>query len=113
MAENSGFPWRGNLRLSWIFDPQLWLELFVTSNLAVLAADIYLAHSVNQFRRPAEYIPLYFSLAAPLILILGMIWKWVLARDIAWRWLGYLVAWSALLVGFGGVIYHLDSHFFV
>lgn len=113
MAANNGLSLLSHRRLSWIYDPQLWLELFVASNLAVLAADIYLAHSVNQFRRPEEYIPLYFSLAAPLILVLGMIWKWVLDRDVAWRWLGYLVAWSALLVGLSGVIYHLDSHFFV
>ena len=31
-----------------------------------LTFDIYLAHSVNQFRRPAEYIPLIFSAMAPL-----------------------------------------------
>lgn len=99
-------------RLAWIYDQQLWLELFATSNFAVLAADIYLAHSVNQFRRPEEYIPLYFSLIAPLVLGLGMIWKWILDSDLAWRWLGYLVAWSALLVGLAGVLYHLDSRFF-
>lgn len=98
--------------LAWIYDQQLWLELFVTSNLAVLAADIYLAHSVNQFRQPAEYIPLYFSLVAPLILLLGIVWRWVLDNTTAWKWLGYLVGWSALLVGLAGVIYHLDSSFF-
>jgi len=54
-------------RVAWIFDLELLLELFVASNLAVLAADIVLAHSVNQFRKPAEYIPLYFSAAAPLV----------------------------------------------
>ena len=38
-------------RLHWAHDPQLWVELFVTVNLAILAADIYLAHSVNHFQR--------------------------------------------------------------
>ena len=50
---------------SWYAEPRLLLELFVLVNLAFLSLDIYLAHSVNEFRRPAEYIPLYFSLAAP------------------------------------------------
>jgi hypothetical protein len=112
MAPDGRFPLLSNSRLSWIFDQQLWLELFVTSNIGVLAADIYLAHSVNQFRRQAEYIPFYFSLAAPLILLLGIGWKWLMGRNLAWRWLGYLVAWPALLIGLAGVIYHLDSRFF-
>ena len=64
--------------LSWAHDPLLWVEAFVTLNLAILAADIYLAHSVNHFQKAAEYIPLYFSIAAPL----------VLATVIALRWMG-------------------------
>ena len=42
-------------RLRWAHDPRLWVELFVTANLAILAADIYIAHSVNHFQRAAEY----------------------------------------------------------
>ena len=55
-------------RLRWAHDPQLWVELFVTANLAILAADIYIAHSVNHFQKDAEYIPLYFSIGAPMVL---------------------------------------------
>ena len=55
-------------RLRWAHDPQLWVELFVTANLAILAADIYIAHSVNHFQKSAEYIPLYFSIGAPAVL---------------------------------------------
>ena len=51
-------------RLRWAHDTQLWVEVFATSNLAILAGDIYIAHSVNQFHKSAEYIPLYFSIAA-------------------------------------------------
>ena len=51
-------------RMRWAHDPQLWIELFVTTNLAILAADIYIAHSVNHFRKTAEYIPLYFHRGA-------------------------------------------------
>ena len=75
-------------RIAWIFNLELLLELFVASNLAVLAADIVLAHSVNQFRKPAEYIPLYFSAAAPVVLVAGAVarWRWqfhAALRDLA------------------------------
>ena len=36
-------------------------KLFAIANVGFLTLDIYLAHSVNQFRNPAEYIPLCFS----------------------------------------------------
>ena len=60
-------------RNSWWRDSQLWLESFVTINLAFLALDIYLAHTVNQFRKPAEYLPLYFSLASPAVMVLAIV----------------------------------------
>ena len=100
-------------RLRWAHDAQLWVELFVTSNLLVLAADIYIAHSVNQFRKAAEYIPLYFSLAAPLVLAVVIVLHWVLHFEAAWRDVGYLVGWLSILVGLGGVLYHLESSFFL
>jgi hypothetical protein len=91
-------------------DPQIWIELFAILNVGFLTFDIYLAHSVNQFRREAEYIPLIFSAAAPLILIFGLSVRsrWLTV----WRDLGYLVGWSAVLVGLIGVVLHLESHFF-
>lgn len=98
--------------LAWVFDGQLLLELFVTSNLAVLAADIVLAHSVNQFRQPAEYIPLYFSAAAPVLLLAGVFARGRRRSLAAWRDLGLLVGWLAVLVGLAGVLYHLHSSFF-
>jgi hypothetical protein len=100
-------------RMRWIHDPQLLVEAFVTVNLAILAADIYIAHSLNQFHKPAEYVPLYFSIAAPIVLALGMSFKWLGKRDAPWRDLGYLVGWLAILVGLGGVLYHLESRFFL
>jgi hypothetical protein len=98
--------------ISWIFDLQLILELFVASNLAVLAADIVLAHSVNQFRKPAEFIPLYFSAAAPLLLLGGVLARWRWGFQPAWRDVGMLVGWLAVLVGLSGVVFHLQSSFF-
>ena len=53
----------GNMpsRSKWYADHRLWLEAFVLVNVAFLSLDIYLAHSVNQFRRWPEYIPLLLS----------------------------------------------------
>ena len=100
-------------RLRWAHDPQLWVELFVTMNLAFLAADIYIAHSVNHFQKAAEYIPLYFSLAAPMALAAVIALNWLGGMQAPWRDVGYLVGWLAVLVGMGGVLYHLESRFFL
>jgi hypothetical protein len=99
-------------RLSWIFDSELLLELFVAANLAVLAGDIVLAHSVNQFRNPAEYIPLYFSAAAPILLLAVDLARWRSGFRAAWRDVGFLVGWLSVLTGLAGVLYHLRSSFF-
>jgi hypothetical protein len=100
-------------RMRWARDPQLWVELFVTSNLLVLAGDIYIAHSVNQFHKAAEYIPLYFSIAAPIALAAVIALRWIWGQQAAWRDVGYLVGWLSILVGLAGVLYHLESRFFL
>lgn len=100
-------------RLWWAHDPQLWVEMFVMANLAILAADIYIAHSVNEFQKRAEYIPLFFSLSAPLVLGVGTFFCWVWGISAPWRDLGYLVGWLSILVGLAGVLFHLESRFFV
>jgi hypothetical protein len=100
-------------RLRWAHDSRLWIELFVTTNLAILAADIYIAHSVNQFRKAAEYIPLYFSLGAPVVLAVCIFLRWVLRLDAPWRDVGHLIGWLSILTGLGGVLYHLESSFFL
>ena len=96
----------------WYWEPSLWLEAFVIVNLGFLSLDIYLAHSVNRFLHDAEYIPLWFSIAAPPLLVVGLLlgerWGWTAV----WRDVGYLVGWCAIAVGLVGVILHLDSRFF-
>jgi len=94
----------------WWARPQNWIEGFAILNVGFLTFDIYLAHSVNQFRNQAEYIPLVFSATAPLLLIFAfaMRYRW----PAVWKDLGYLVGWAAVLVGLTGVILHLESHFF-
>jgi len=96
----------------WTRDPSLWVEAFVLVNVAFLALDIYLAHSTNEFRRASEYIPLYYSLVAPFVLLVGLIALERFAYRAVWRDLGYLVGWLAIFIGLTGVILHLDSRFF-
>jgi hypothetical protein len=93
-------------------DPRIWLEVFVLVNLGFLSFDIYLAHSVNQFRRPVEYVPLYFSIAAPIILLAGLGIGEYAGYAAVWRDLGFFVGWAAVALGLGGVLLHLDSRFF-
>lgn len=95
----------------WYLDHALWLELFALVNLGFLAPDIYLAHSTNLFRDPAEYVPLAFSLAAPVLLIAALV-AWRRGAMRAWRGLGYLVGWGSVVVGIVGLLLHLESHFF-
>jgi hypothetical protein len=99
--------------MRWAHSPTLWVELFVTMNLAILGGDIFIAHSVNHFARLAEYIPLYFSLASPVLLAAAIALRWLGGFQSAWRDIGYLVGWLSILVGLGGVLYHLESRFFL
>lgn len=94
----------------WWIRPQIWIEGFAILNVGSLTFDIHLAHSVNQFRNHAEYIPLIFSGSSPLFLLFGLAarYRW----PAVWKDLGYLVGWSAVLVGLTGVVLHLESHFF-
>ncbi|MGD0800636.1 MAG: hypothetical protein ABR906_04900 [Terracidiphilus sp.] len=85
----------------------------MTANLAILAADIYLAHSVNHFQKAAEYIPLYFSIGSPIVLATVIALRWMGRFEAPWRDVGYLVGGLSVLVGLGGVLYHLESRFFL
>ncbi len=93
----------------WFLDHRLWLEVFALANLAFLSFDIYLAHSVNHFRHAAEKIPLYFSLAAPPLLLVGLLTG---PRLHLWHWVGHLVGATAVAVGVVGLVLHLESRFF-
>ena len=91
-------------------EPWFLVEVFALVNLGFLTFDIFLAHSVNEFRRAAEYIPLYFSAIAPLVLLIGLALR--KRSHAVWVDLGYLVGWCAILVGLTGVVLHLQSAFF-
>lgn len=97
--------------LQWLRSPRMWIELFALFNFAGLAPDIFLAHSTNSFRAPAEYIPLVFSLVAPLLLI-PAIWSLAQSRLQPWRWLGHFAGWISVIIGITGLVLHLQSQFF-
>ena len=88
------------------------VEAFALGNLAFLALDIFIAHSENGFLRRAEYIPLYFSLAAPVVLAIALAARELWDRPRMWNGLGAAVGIVSIGLGLGGVIYHLDSQFF-
>jgi len=94
----------------WWKQPQVWIEIFAILNIGFLTFDIFLAHSVNQFRSRAEYIPLFFSAGAPVILILALLQR--TRYRAVWKFLGYVIGWAAILVGMTGMTLHLESHFF-
>lgn len=108
--------------------PSIWdrykhlvLEGFVLVNLAFLSLDIWLAHSINRFAHPAEWVPFFFSIFAALALAPGF------AAEVrrqrrgpaepfaggAARLVGMLVGGGAVVVGVAGMVYHLESQFFV
>lgn len=94
----------------WRTDQPLWVEAFVLFNFGGLVADIYLAHSVNRFRNPAEYVPLFFSVAAAAILAAVLPLRRRFPR--VWSVAGHVVGWASVAVGVAGVVLHLDSRFF-
>jgi hypothetical protein len=99
-------------KTSKLWDHRLWVEGFVLVNLAFLGPDIYLAHSVNDFRHPAEYVPLYFSLAAPIVLLVALIGWLAWSLDRLWVVAGHAVGWASVAIGVVGLVFHLESHFF-
>lgn len=99
-------------RPSWLEDMSLWLEVFVLFNFICLTGDVFLAHSENHFRNPAEYIPFWFSLAATAFLLVALATRPANRLPAVSRFLGFVVGWSSILVGAAGVLYHLESSFF-
>lgn len=100
--------------------PILWLEVFLLGNVTFLAVDILLAHKMNDFAKPTEWIPVFYSAVASLILLLTWATSGIVpwpsrneagGRGVSW-WLGMLVGAGCVLVGVVGLIFHLDSDFF-
>src|SRR5262249_36666178 len=104
----------------WWGDPLAWVELFALLNIAFLAVDIGLAHAVNAFAHPAEYVPVVFSVVAPAMLVAAMALGGLRparpgegsAACRRARGLGLAVGWGSVAVGIAGMLFHLDSAFF-
>lgn len=85
--------------------PRDWVELFALANLG--------AHSVHAYARWAEWVPIGFSAAAPLILLVALAGGRFDFTRRGWpRTLGLLVGWCAVAVGVAGLVLHLNSQFF-
>lgn len=94
------------------------VELFIAFNLAFLALDIFVAHSVNQFGHPAEWIPFVFTLLAAVALLVNLaLGAPARAESGGYRtgpgwWTGVVVGALAIVVGVAGLLWHLGSDFF-
>ena len=71
---------------------------------------ILLAHSGNQFARPAWLIPVVFSLTAPFMLVPGILKRQ--HRHGFYLWAGIIVGAMSIFVGIAGLLLHLESDFF-
>lgn len=110
---------------AWLTGPLFWVELFAIGNIGFLALDVAVAHAINAFAHPAELVPVAFSLIAAPLLGLAMLIggplpapreRWPAGAS-PWRartaWaIGMVVGASSILVGLGGLLFHLDSVFF-
>jgi hypothetical protein len=106
-------------------DP-LWLvEIFAIANIAFLAVDILVAHAINAFAEPAEWVPLAFSPLAALALLAAMALGGatprlpgaeaageVGRRQRLARRIGLAVGGACVVVGVAGLVLHLESQFF-
>lgn len=95
----------------WRARKRLILELFVLANLAFLALDIFVAHSMNGFADAIEWTPLVFSIAGSLAVACALHPRPLRAGP-ARQAICRLVAMLSILVGIAGMVLHLDSHFF-
>ncbi len=88
----------------------LLVEAFAVANLAFLGLDIALAHSVNEFAHPAEWIPLGFSGLAVVALLPGLLRRSYAVG--ANRVVGIGVGGASIALGVAGMFLHVESTFF-
>lgn len=95
------------------------VEAFAVSNLAFLILDIWIAHSINDFHHPAEWIPFGYAIVGTVGLarnvVLGRPLRGGAARayhEGAGRGVGIAVGFAGVLVGVSGLLWHLSSSFF-
>ncbi len=89
--------------------PEQCVEAFIVSNLGFLGLDIYLAHAANAFSEQVEWLPLFFSAAAAILLLPGLLSARIRS---AMRGASVAVALASIAVGVAGMLFHLESAFF-
>ena len=92
-------------------DPAVLLELFVWSNLAFLALDVYLAHRVVSFRHWGTYVPLIFSIAAPVLILIAWMMGGMTAQRGPGKAVAILVGLCSIVIGIMGMVFHLGGFF--
>ena len=90
----------------------LLVELFAIFNLAFLALDVFLAHSINEFALTSQWIPVAFSGVAPFLLVFGLVRSRGDPTDPVSRAIGLFVGSASVALGVTGMILHLESRFF-
>lgn len=90
----------------------LLIELFAIANLTFLSLDVFLAHSINAFRDPAEWVPVASGVAGATVLGASLVLGGFDLRRAPARWAGYVVGFAAILLGIVGLFLHLRSSFF-
>ncbi len=92
--------------------PVEWVELFAAANLGFLAVDVAIAHSANSFASRAEWVPVAFSVAAPLLLAAAFLRGGLDPAAPMSRAAGFAVGGASVVVGVAGMLLHLKSQFF-
>ena len=104
----------------WFHNRAMLVEVFIIANLAFLALDVFIAHSVNAFAHWGEWIPFWFSLVAAVLLLL------IFGRSLTKReadvlahlrqgmgqWTGLVVGFISIVIGITGMLFHMGSQFF-
>ena len=94
-------------RFPWLTAERL-VDVFVAANLGFLAVDVFVAHAANAFASRVEWVPVGFSIIAPLLLLPSLFRESLpLGRALA-----FLVGAASILVGGAGMVLHLESAFF-
>ncbi len=94
-------------------EPRTLVEAFAFANLGILGVDIAIAHAANDFTVPAEWVPVVFSAAAPVVLVVAWLLEGRVGAKRASLRLGLAVGWLSVAVGIAGMLLHLRSGFFV
>ena len=98
------------MKLPALRDRLLLVELFVCSNLAFLVLDVAIAHAVNAFARPAEWVPVAFAALGAAALVPGIVRMW--RRGAPPGGADSSVGWAGVVTGVAGLLFHLQSQFF-